>query len=67
MKGNKHPTNDITINPSGNESILDVIARANESRRDFLKSALSLSVTAAPLPPVRPSAPCKFLRECIRC
>ena len=26
MKGKLHPTNDVTINPSGNESILDIIA-----------------------------------------
>ena len=27
MKGINHPTNDVTLNPSGNESILDVAER----------------------------------------
>ncbi len=47
MKGNQHPKNDVTINPSANESIHHVIARVNAGRRDFLKSALSISVVAA--------------------
>ena len=47
MKGKLHPRNDQTINPSGNESIHDVIARVDAGRRQFLKSSLSASVTAA--------------------
>ena len=33
MKGKKHPTNNITINPSDNDSILDIISRASVGRR----------------------------------
>lgn len=47
MKGKLHPRNDVTINTSGNESIRDVIARVDAGRRQFLKSSLSASVTAA--------------------
>ena len=43
MKGSQHPKNDVTLNPSGNESIRDVIARVNVPRRDFLKGALATS------------------------
>ncbi len=46
MKGIKHPKNDLTINPSGNPSIHDVIARVDPSRRLFIKG----SVGAAPNP-----------------
>jgi secreted PhoX family phosphatase len=47
VKGNNHPKNDVTINPSGNESIRDVIDRVHAGRRDFLKSTLSVSIAAA--------------------
>jgi len=47
MKGRQHPTNDVTLNPSGNESIRDVIARVDESRRRFLRTSVSASVLAA--------------------
>jgi secreted PhoX family phosphatase len=47
MKGVKHPANDVTINPSGNESIRDVIAATEMSRRTFLKTTLSASVLSA--------------------
>jgi len=47
MKGKQHPTNDVSLNTSCNESIRDVIARTEPSRRTFLKSALSASVLAA--------------------
>jgi hypothetical protein len=47
MKGKLHPTNDVTINPSGNESVRDVIARTDASRRSFLKTSLSAPVLAA--------------------
>lgn len=67
MKGSQHPKNDITLNPSGNESIRDVIRRTDLSRRRFLQTALGASaltaiggismkglirtVEAAPIPP----------------
>jgi uncharacterized protein len=44
MKGNKHPKNDVTINPSGNESIRDIIARFDIDRRSFLQNSLAVSV-----------------------
>jgi uncharacterized protein len=43
MKGLFHPKNDVTINPSRNESISDVIARGI-SRRRFLVTAASTSL-----------------------
>ncbi|HYW18650.1 MAG TPA: PhoX family phosphatase [Nodularia sp. (in: cyanobacteria)] len=43
MKGHLHPKNDITINPSGNESILDVIGRASMKRRRFVITAVGTS------------------------
>jgi hypothetical protein len=46
-KGNRHPRNDLTINPSGNESIRDVIANTGIGRRRFMRSTLSASVVAA--------------------
>jgi len=47
MKGIHHPRNDVTINPSGNESIHDVIGRTDPGRRTFLKTAVSASVLAS--------------------
>jgi secreted PhoX family phosphatase len=47
MKGKTHPTNDVTLNPSGNESIRDVIDRTDMGRRTFIKTALSASVLSA--------------------
>lgn len=47
MKGQQHPTNEVTINPSGNESILDVISRANMSRRHFVRTGISATTLAA--------------------
>ncbi|MGH7999060.1 MAG: alkaline phosphatase PhoX, partial [Brasilonema sp.] len=44
MKGSLHPKNDVTINPSGNESILNVIDRIGMSRRRFILTAASASV-----------------------
>jgi uncharacterized protein len=43
MKGNKHPKNDVTINPSGNESIRDIIDRIDIDRRSFLKHSMAVS------------------------
>ena len=36
MKGFLHPKNDVTINPSGNPSIRDLIAEITSTRRTFL-------------------------------
>ena len=47
MKGIKHPKNDLTINPSGNPSIHDVIARVDPSRRLFLKGSVGAGALAA--------------------
>jgi len=47
MKGSQHPTNEVTINPSGNESILDVIGRTEVSRRQFVRTGLHASTLAA--------------------
>ncbi|MBD2346190.1 PhoX family protein [Anabaena subtropica] len=44
MKGRFHPKNNRTINPSGNESIRDVIDRMSMSRRKFIFTAASASV-----------------------
>ncbi|BAY39873.1 twin-arginine translocation pathway signal [Nostoc sp. NIES-2111] len=44
MKGRFHPKNNVTINPSRNESILDVIDRMSMSRRKFIFTAASASV-----------------------
>lgn len=67
MKGRFHPKNDRTINPSGNESIRDVIERMGMKRRRFIMTAVGTSaltaigkvsvggflqtVEAAPIPP----------------
>jgi uncharacterized protein len=67
MKGSSHPTNDSTLNPSGNLSIRDVIEQVDPSRRHFLKTSFSsaalasaggltlgglvTAVEAAPIPP----------------
>jgi secreted PhoX family phosphatase len=47
MKGSGHPSNDLTLNPSGNESIRDVLDRIDESRRHFVKTAVSSTALAA--------------------
>ena len=47
MKGASHPTNDVSLNTSGNDSIHDVIARVDGSRRRFIKSSVSASALAA--------------------
>ena len=46
MKGSFHPTNDLTLNLSGNESIHDVIDKVSSSRRMFIKGAASAPVLA---------------------
>jgi len=47
MKGIKHPKNDLTLNPSGNESIYDVIGRVEVSRRRFVQGTASAGMLAA--------------------
>ena len=37
MKGLQHPKNDVSLNASGNESIHDVIAKVDVSRRQFVR------------------------------
>ncbi len=46
MKGASHPTNDVSLNPSSNESIQDVIHRVAMGRRQFLKGGASAAVLA---------------------
>ncbi|MFB2736686.1 PhoX family protein [Umezakia ovalisporum] len=43
MKGRLHPKNNITLNPSSNESILDVIGRVGMKRRRFVMTAVGAS------------------------
>lgn len=43
MKGQFHPKNEITINPSGNDSIRDVIGRVSMKRRRFIMTAVGTS------------------------
>ena len=47
MKGHSHPKNDVSLNPSGNESILDVIDRVELSRRGFVRGGISAGALAA--------------------
>ena len=47
MKGKTHPTNKLSINPSGNPSIFDVIARVDASRRRFVQGSAGASMLAA--------------------
>jgi len=44
VKGRFHPKNDVTLNPSRNESILDVIDRVSVSRRKFIMTAAGASI-----------------------
>ncbi|MBD2361061.1 PhoX family phosphatase [Anabaena minutissima FACHB-250] len=44
MKGRFHPKNNVTLNPSKNESIRDVIDRVSLSRRRFIMTAVGTSV-----------------------
>jgi len=47
MKGSQHPKNDVTINPSGNPSIHDVIDGVDPSRRKFIKGSVGAGALAA--------------------
>ena len=46
MSSTQHPDNDLTINPSGNESIRDVMDRFT-GRRNFLKGSLATATFAS--------------------
>ena len=37
MKGKQHPKNDLSLNPSGNPSIHDVLQQVDTSRRQFVR------------------------------
>ncbi len=47
MKGHQHPKNDLSLNPSGNASIQDVIARSDISRRQFVRGGVGAGALAA--------------------
>ncbi|KJV07903.1 hypothetical protein [Methylocucumis oryzae] len=47
MKGINHPKNEQSLNPSNNESILDVIESTDLSRRRFMQTTVSASVLSA--------------------
>ncbi|MBP6900072.1 MAG: PhoX family phosphatase [Burkholderiaceae bacterium] len=47
MKGHSHPKNDQSLNRSGNESILDVVARIDLSRRRFVRGGASATALTA--------------------
>ena len=47
MKGNSHPSNDLALNPSVNDSIHDVIEQVEPARRRFIKGAATSSMLAA--------------------
>ncbi len=47
MKGIDHPRNDVSLNASDNESILDVIGRIDTSRRRFIQGAAGSTALAA--------------------
>ena len=47
MKGNLHPANDVTLNPSANDSIRDVIAETCMSRRTLIRTGVDAGTLAA--------------------
>lgn len=47
MKGSSHPTNDVSLNASGNESIRDVIDQVDASRRRFVKGGVGAAALAS--------------------
>ena len=47
MKGSSHPRNDVTLNPSGNRSIHDIIGAVDTSRRQFVKGGASAAALAS--------------------
>lgn len=46
MSSKLHPDNDVTINPSSNPTIVELIAARKLARRDVLKGGLGVAVTA---------------------
>lgn len=46
MKGNSHPTNDVSLNTSSNPSIRDVIDAVSASRRQFVKGGVGAAALA---------------------
>lgn len=47
MKGLSHPTNDVSLNPSSQSSIRDVIDRVDSSRRQFIQGGVSAAALAS--------------------
>ena len=47
MKGPQHPKNDVSLNTSGNESIREVLARVDVSRRQFVRGGVGAGALAA--------------------
>ena len=47
MKGKLHPRNDATLNPSGNESIRELIERVDQGRRRFVQGSASATLLAS--------------------
>ncbi len=47
MKGASHPTNDVSLNPSSNPSIRQVIDEVDASRRQFVKSGVGAAALAS--------------------
>jgi secreted PhoX family phosphatase len=46
MKGSSHPKNDVTLNPSCNESIHEIIGRVDHSRRRFVQGGIGAAALA---------------------
>jgi len=47
MKGSSHPKNDVSLNTSGNASILDVIDQVDASRRRFIRGGVGAATLAS--------------------
>ncbi len=47
MKGASHPKNDVSLNPSANESIRSVIDAVDANRRQFIKGGVSAAALAS--------------------
>jgi uncharacterized protein len=47
MKGSSHPTNDVSLNPSSNESIVDIIEQVSMGRRHFVRGGVSAAALAS--------------------
>ena len=48
MKGASHPKNDVSLNPSANESIRSVIDAVDANRRQFIKGGVSADGRLSP-------------------